>query len=101
MTSAIIEAATSQGFMLVGFSRLRRLREREDFYREWLAGRHHATMSYLAREPARRLDAARLDDRYRSVVSLGYQYQAPMLPKIDWRAEMRGRIAAYAVGRDY
>jgi epoxyqueuosine reductase len=37
----------------------------------------------------------------RSIVSLGYPYAAPAIPDIDWRAAMRGRIAAYALGPDY
>lgn len=58
-------------------------------------------MTYLAREPDRRFDPRRLDARYKSVVSLAYPYAARATPDLDWRAEMRGRIAAYALGRDY
>ena len=61
----------------------------------------NASMTYLAREPDRRFDPRRLDPRYKSVVSLGYPYAARATPNVDWRAEMRGRIAAYALGRDY
>jgi epoxyqueuosine reductase len=99
------EAARKLGFVLVGFSQLRRLKEREDFYRRWLADGAHASMAYLAREPERRFDPRRLDARYKSVVSLGYPYSPAALPEnagsIDWRAELRGRIAAYALGPDY
>ena len=98
---AVTRAANELGFVLVGFARLRRLEEREAFYRQWLADGGHATMAYLAREPERRLDPRRLDARYRSVVSLGYPYAARATPKVDWRGELRGRIAAYALGRDY
>jgi epoxyqueuosine reductase len=101
LNESVIAAAREQGFVLAGFAALGRLDEREEFYRRWLAGKHHATMAYLAREPERRFDPRRLDRRYRSVVSLGWPYAAPVIPKIDWRAEMRGRIAAYALGRDY
>jgi epoxyqueuosine reductase len=94
-------AAHEQGFALVGFSRLRPLADREDFYRQWLADGGNASMTYLAREPERRFDPRRLDARYKSVVSLGYPYAARATPAVDWRAEMRGRIAAYALGRDY
>jgi epoxyqueuosine reductase len=101
----LADAAHKLGFVLVGFSQLRRLKEREDFYRRWLADGAHASMAYLAREPERRFDPRRLDVRYKSVVSLGYPY-APVAPpenagSIDWRAELRGRIAAYALGPDY
>ncbi len=101
----LAKAARELGFVLVGFSRLRRLKEREDFYRQWLDDGGHASMAYLAREPERRFDPRRLDARYKSVVSLGYPYAPVALPEnaasIDWRAEMRGRIAAYALGPDY
>src|ERR1700732_2890307 len=97
----LTRAAHDQGFVLVGFARLRPLAEREDFYRQWLAGGGNASMTYRAREPGRRFDPRRLDPRYKSVVSLGYPYAARATPDVAWRAEMRGRIAAYALGRDY
>ncbi len=97
----LTRAANELGFILVGFARLNRLKEREGFYRRWLEDGGHATMAYLAREPERRFDPRRLDAGYRSVVSLGYPYAARAIPDIDWRGEMRGRIAAYALGRDY
>jgi epoxyqueuosine reductase len=100
----LTETALSLGFAMVGFAPLRRLDEREDFYRQWLDEGGHASMAYLEREPERRFDPRRLDARYKSVVSLGYPY-APAAPgeysRIDWRAELRGRIAAYALGPDY
>ena len=58
-------------------------------------------MAYLAREPERRFDPRRLDPRLRSVISLGYPYHAPAPVDLDWRREIRGRIASYALGDDY
>src|SRR5579863_10730494 len=97
----LTRAANEQGFVLVGFARLRPLDEREHFYRHWLAAGGNASMTYLARDPERRFDPRRLDPRYKSVVSLGYPYAVHATRDVDWRAEMRGRIAAYALGRDY
>ncbi len=97
----IEDAARLRGFAMVGFARIRRLEEHEDFYRRWLNDGCAGTMTYLAREPERRLDPRRLDSRFKSVVSLAYPYAAPRPPQVDWRAELRGRIAAYALGRDY
>ncbi len=97
----IADAAHEQGFTLVGFAALRRLDEREDFYRRWLAEGRHGAMDYLAREPERRFDPRVLDPRFKTVVSLGYPYHSPAPPKIDWRNELRGRIAAYALAPDY
>lgn len=92
--------ARAQGFVLVGFARLGKL-PREAFYRNWLAEGRAGEMDYLAREPERRFDPRMLDPRMRSVVSLGYPYDAPRVPQIDWRRELRGRIASYALGEDY
>jgi len=94
-------AAHAQGFVLVGFAPLRRLDNRAEFFNRWLAKGRQGEMGWLARDPERRFDPRRIDPRLRSVVSLGYPYAAPAIPDIDWRAAMRGRIAAYALGPDY
>src|SRR5574337_1652837 len=97
-----IEAiARAQGFTLVGFAGVRRIVDREDFFRKWLSDGNHASMGYMARDPERRFDPRHLDERFRTVISLGYPYLAPPAPDLDWRREMRGRIAAYAFGPDY
>jgi epoxyqueuosine reductase len=100
LENEISSAAQAQGFVLVGFAPLREL-PREDFYARWLAEGRHGEMAYLARGPERRFDPRRLDSRLRSVISLGFPYQAPAPARIDWRREMRGRIASYAMGGDY
>lgn len=97
----VTHAAHAQGFILVGFAPVRRLDERAEFFDRWVAEGRQGEMGWLARDPERRLDPRRIDPRLRSVVSLGYPYAAPALPDVDWRAEMRGRIAAYALGPDY
>jgi epoxyqueuosine reductase len=97
----LVAAAREQGFTLVGFAKAGRLEEREEFFHRWLGDGRHGTMAYLAREPERRLDPRRLTPQFRSVVSLGYPYHSPAPPRIDWRKELRGRIAAYALGPDY
>jgi epoxyqueuosine reductase len=94
-------AAHEQGFVLVGFAPLRRLDSRTDFFNRWLAEGRAGEMGWLGRDPERRFDPRRIDPRLRSVVSLGYPYAAPAIPDLDWRAAMRGRIAAYAMGPDY
>ncbi len=96
----IAAAARAQGFVLVGFSALRRL-PRDAFYSRWLNEGRHGEMDWLARDPERRFDPRRLDSRLRSVISLGFPYNAPAPGRIDWRREMRGRIASYALGDDY
>jgi len=86
---------------MAGFSRVVPLHKREGFYSRWLADGRAASMTYLARDPRRRFDPRAIDDRFRSVVSLAWPYAPPRPPQVDWRAELRGRIAAYALGPDY
>lgn len=93
--------AAEAGFARVGFSRIQRLNDREAFYAQWLRQGRHAAMAYLAREPERRFDPRAIDKRFKSVISLLWSYAPPSPPAVDWRAEMRGRIAAYALGPDY
>src|SRR6185437_9991894 len=93
--------AQEQGFILTGFAPLRSLDERRLFFDRWIADGRPAEMAWLAREPERRIDPRVLDPRLRSVVSLAYPYTPPRPPDLDWRAELRGRIAAYALGPDY
>ncbi len=97
----IATLAREQGFILIAFARIRRLTERGDFYAQWLAEDRHGEMAYLARDPERRLDPRCIDARLKSVISLAYPYAAPAAPNVEWRAAMRGRIAAYALGPDY
>ena len=93
--------AAQAGFVGVGFSRVQRLNDREAFYAQWLGQGRHGAMGYLAREPQRRFDPRAIDRRFKSVVTLLWPYAPPSPPAVDWRAELRGRIAAYALGPDY
>ncbi|HEX4210863.1 MAG TPA: tRNA epoxyqueuosine(34) reductase QueG [Candidatus Binataceae bacterium] len=101
LETIITSAALTEGFILAGFARLERLDDREAFFSRWLAEGRTAEMAWLAREPERRLNPGVLDPRLQSVISLAYPYTPPRPPAIDWRAELRGRIAAYAIGPDY
>jgi epoxyqueuosine reductase len=97
----IIAAAAEQGFILTGFAPLRALPERREFFDQWIGEGRAAEMAWLAREPERRIDPRVIDGRLRSVVSLAFPYTPPRPRELDWRAELRGRIAAYAIGPDY
>jgi epoxyqueuosine reductase len=98
---AIAAVAEEQGFILTGFAPLHALDERREFFDRWLVEGRAADMAWLAREPERRLNPLVLDPRLRSVVCLAYPYAPPRPPDLDWRASLRGRIAAYALGPDY
>ena len=92
--------ATTLGFTLCGFAHLTTL-PREQFFADWLTQGYAGEMAYLTRYPERRLNPAIPFPQARSVICLGYPYAPPRLPDIDWRRELRGRIAAYAAGADY
>ncbi|MBI3303646.1 MAG: tRNA epoxyqueuosine(34) reductase QueG [Deltaproteobacteria bacterium] len=100
LESQIRAQAAALGFTLCGFTRLTAL-PREQFFADWLAHGYAGEMGYLAREPERRLNPAIPFPQAKSVICLGYPYAPPRLPAIDWRRELRGRIAAYAAGGDY
>src|SRR5207302_7975612 len=72
-----------------------------DFLRRWLTDGNAASMAYLERGLAKRLDPRLILPQARSVITVGYRYVPPPLPPVDWQRELRGRIAAYALDTDY
>ena len=67
----------------------------------WLADGRAGEMRYLAERTAERLDPRLAMPWARAVVSLAWPYRPAPPPPEDWRAALRGRIAAYALGADY
>jgi epoxyqueuosine reductase len=100
LKAVIRRAARRLGFALCGFAPLQPPAH-ADFVRSWVRDGHAGTMSYLGRGLAKRLDPALVLPGARGVVTVGYPYRPARPPAIDWRAELRGRIAAYAFGPDY
>lgn len=96
----IVEEASLLGFPLVGASPLGPL-PLEPFLTAWLDAGRAGEMGYLARRTAMRMDPRHAMPWARSVVVLGFPYRPPPRPAVDWRATLRGRIAAYAAGSDY
>jgi epoxyqueuosine reductase len=98
--AAIRSAAMEIGFARCGFAPLEPL-PRARVLRDWLAAGMAGEMVYMRRRFDGRLDPRRLFPWARSVVSVTYPYPAPPPGPADWRRELRGRVAAYARGRDY
>src|SRR5215475_10875796 len=96
----VAETARALGFPLVGCSPLAAL-EREQFLTSWLAAGRAGEMRYLTTRTAERLDPRRAYSWARAIICLAYPYRPPPPPAGNWRETLRGRIAAYAVGRDY
>ena len=93
-------AARRLGFPLCGFAQIEPLPHAE-FVGRWIADGNAAEMAYIERGLAKRLDPRLILPAARSVITVGYRYIPPPLPPIDWREQLRGRIAAYAFGADY
>ncbi len=68
-------------------------------YAEWMEAGYQADMDYLAREKQRekRLDPRRVMPDCKSILVLAAPYSKPDIAQ----AEGRGRVAAYAWGKDY
>jgi epoxyqueuosine reductase len=96
----ITAEARAVGFPLAGCAPLGPL-ERGPFLSAWLAEGRAGEMAYLAQRTAERIDPRRAIPWARSVIALAYPYRPPPPPPPDWRATLRGRIAAYALGTDY
>ncbi len=92
--------AAALGFSACGFGAAVPL-ERGAFLAGWLDAGFAGDMHYLERRPDRRLTVAGILADARTVISLAYPYEPPPPPRLDWRQELRGRIAAYALGDDY
>jgi epoxyqueuosine reductase len=99
-TARIRAAAAELGFAGCGFAAVEPLPRRR-LLRDWLAEGRAGDMVYLRRRFHTRLDPRVLFPWARAVVSLIYPYAPPPAPPPSWRAELRGRVAAYALGADY
>src|SRR5689334_8597764 len=94
-------SARALGFELCGFAALAPPPHAE-FLQRWLADGNAASMDYLERGLPKRLDPCLVYPGVRSVISLALPYQPPpSTTAVDWKRELRGRIAAYAIGTDY
>lgn len=100
-TERIRELARESGFDLVGVARAESLEESEEGqrFRRWLAEDRHGTMAYMARDPERRLDPARVLSGTKSILCVGLNYWSSEDEPAGDRT--RGDVARYARGRDY
>lgn len=87
------EKALELGFEVCGFASIE-VDLRRDYYLRWIAEKQHGTMSWMERNNERRLTPKNLLPEARSLVMVGMNYYQP-------DPEMRGRIAKYALGKDY
>ncbi len=93
LTQQCREEALRLGFDLCGFAPIE-VKLRKDYYRRWIEEGRHGTMTWMERNNHRRLNPAKIIPGARSIVMVGLNYFQP-------EPDMRGRIAKYALGRDY
>jgi len=106
MKERIRHAALRLGFSAVGFAGAE---PHEDGERvaEWVEGKRHGTMTWMAHAPARRGDPAAILPGARTVISAAAGYYPGDWPVAENLGgdppgeAARGRIARYAWGRDY
>ncbi len=98
-TARLRAEARALGFDLVGVAAAERLDRDAAALAAWLRADHHASMAWMARDPDKRADPARLLPGCRSVVVLALNY-SPGERRAATPAG-RARVALYARGRDY
>jgi epoxyqueuosine reductase len=67
---------------------------RRDYYARWLQEGQHGEMTWMARDPERRTRPERVLPQARSILTFGLNYYQE-------EPARRGRIAKYALGKDY
>ena len=98
--AVVTQEAQALGFSLVGTTPLAPS-PRADYIRRWLADGRAGEMTWLLRGSEDRLDPTRRFGWARSAIVVAWPYPpAPPAPA-DWREHLTGRMAAYALGRDY
>jgi epoxyqueuosine reductase len=99
LAEEIKRKARALGFSGAGIASAAPLPEHQRRFRRYLAEGRHGGMAYLAQEPERREDPARVVPGAKSVISLAVPYYQG-----DHGApppDPSGRVARYAWGRDY
>jgi epoxyqueuosine reductase len=99
LTLDIKRRAAQLGFDACGVARAEPLPE--DRLAQWLALGYHGTMTYLARDPGRRVDPAALLPGARSVICVALLYGQAEPEEGIPEPRLRGEVSAYARGVDY
>jgi len=87
------EIAVEQGFCAIGVAPVS-ADFRQAYFYEWIGSGRHGDMSWLANQPQRRANPEMVLSEAKCVLSFGLNYYQP-------EPLRRGRIAKYALGKDY
>ena len=88
------------GFDLVGIAPVADYPESQ-FYKKWLSKGFEATMSYMSKNPERRVDVRNIMPNARSVISCAVNYNSDYPYSISQKNTKKAWIARYAWGDDY
>ena len=101
LRQAIQTEAMSLGFTHIGIAPPLPAPHQQMFLK-WIEGGYHADMNYLARPDTleKRMDPKKILEDCQSILCLAMPYPAPKT-KINANFAGRGRIASYAISRDY
>ena len=67
---------------------------RRSYYRKWLEDGQHGEMAWMARDPERRTHPEQVLPEASCILAFGLNYYQP-------EPDRRGRVAKYALGKDY
>jgi epoxyqueuosine reductase len=101
-TRLVKELALQAGFSAVGIARAELLTSDLEHLQTWLATGKHATMAWLAEDPARRCDPGLVVPGARAVIALTLNYQTnhPYSHEVALQPD-RAWVSRYAWGDDY
>jgi epoxyqueuosine reductase len=86
------------GFSSIGIARAELLNEEENHLREWFARGYHASMKWLERDVAKRIDVTKVLPNAKSVICVALNYYTPSQHSNN---SALGKISRYAWGDDY
>ncbi|MCB0720872.1 MAG: tRNA epoxyqueuosine(34) reductase QueG [Ignavibacteriae bacterium] len=99
LTITIKNICANEGFSKVGIAKAEKLTEEEPYFKKWLTKEMNGDMKWMNNSFEKRLDPRRIDENIRSVISLAYLYDTPVLHSNDTNIP---KISRYAWGkRDY
>ena len=88
------------GFDMIGVTPAAKLKTGK-FLVDWIGRDMHATMRWIPRNVAKRVDPSRVLSGARSIISLGMSYNIRDIPSRLLSDQSRGIIARYALADDY
>src|ERR1700752_662505 len=92
------ERALADGFDKVGVVRAESLQQEGDRLKEWLARRYHADLTWMSRDPNKRVDPREVFPGARSVVFVALNFFTPHKHRNSLES---GKVSRYAWGDDY